>query len=327
MAKKIWAYAKNKQNNFILDQHQPSRLRIFYIWEVLKMKQKSPEEYEKLTFYSTQANEQYRARMAPVKNGFFKYIENMKGGNNGDGDNETISHSIAILVLSELKKIKFVIGQNSFQLNFSQFLIEPRLQFENGKVYYPDLIGYFSSECDLAEKWNGKVAIEVVVKHKCEPQKIKDFREHNIPLIEVNISEKIIFLKELTNQNYDSEDVEKYYNYLKAMFINKVFGCIRSDPISVNYHDKKLKLKQLELSNITELQKLYCIEKERILNECTSIKNNLIDIKLRNNRLEESLEKSHELNKNLENKIKILENKIKIIESMSFWQKLKKLFN
>lgn len=323
MAKKTWAYAKNKQDCFILDQHKSSRLRTFYIWEVLKMKKNLPEEYERLTFYSTQANEQYRARMTPVKNGFFKYIENMKGGNNEGGDNETISHSTAMLVLSELEEIKFVIGQNSYQLKFSQFLIEPRLQFENGKVYYPDLIGYFSSECDLAEKWNGKVAIEVVVKHKCEPQKIKDFEEHNIPIIEVSISEKIFFSKEFRNQTYDSEDIEKYYNHLKTIFKNKVYGYIRSNPISVNYHDKKLRLKQEELSNslsnITELEENHHIEKERILTQYSDIKNKLSNIILDNNHLIELLKEKDELNKELKNKLET-------IESMSFWQKLKGLF-
>lgn len=326
MAKKISAYAKNKQGEYILNQHKPSQLKKFYIWNVLKMKQESPEEYEKLTFYSTQADKQYRARMTPVKNGFFRYIENMKGGNNEDGDNESISHSTAISVLSELSEITFVIGKKSYQLKFTEFFIEPRLQFENRNVYYPDLIGCFSSECDLSEKWNGKVAIEVVVSHKCEPKKIKDFFAHNIPIIEVTLTKKMIFLKEFQNESYDSKDVEKYYNFLKTIFKNQVYGKILSDPISANYYVEELKLKQMELNNIisinkelNELNESYKLEldnKQTSLNELT-IKIN--DLSRENYNLHNLLKQNEESN----NKLK---NKIEIIESMSFWEKLRYLF-
>lgn len=326
MAKKISAYAKNKQGEYILNQHKPSQLKKFYIWNVLKMKQESPAEYEKLTFYSTQADKQYRARMTPVKNGFFRYIENMKGGNNEDGDNESISHSTAISVLSELSEITFVIGKKSYQLKFTEFLIEPRLQFENRNVYYPDLIGCFSSKCDLAEKWNGKVAIEVAVNHKCEQTKIKDFFAHNIPIIEVTLTKKMIFLKEFQNKSYDSEDLEKYYDFLKSKFKDHVYGNILSDPIPANYYVEELKLKQIELNNIisinTELNesnesyKLELDKKQSLLNEFTTKIN---DLSRENYNLHNLLKQNEESNKKLKNKIET-------IESMSFWEKLRYLF-
>lgn len=326
MVKKIWAYAKNEQGDYISNQHNPSQNRTFYIWEVLKIKQKYPEVYEKLTFYSTQKSEKNRSKMTPVRNGFFRYIENMKGGNNEDGDNETISHSMAILALSELKEITFIIDKKSYQLKFTEFLIEPRLQFENDKVYYPDLIGYFSSKCDLAEKWNGKVAIEVAVNHKCEPTKIKDFFAHNIPIIEVTLTKKMIFLQEFQNKSYDSEDLEKYYNFLKSKFKDHVYGAILSDPIPANYYVEELKLKQMELNNIisinkelNELNESYKLEldnKQTSLNEFT-IKIN--DLSRENYNLHNLLKQNEESNKKLKNKIEI-------IESMSFWEKLRYLF-
>lgn len=326
MVKKIWAYAKNEQGDYISNQHNPSQNRTFYIWEVLKIKQKYPEVYEKLTFYSTQKSEKNRSKMTPVRNGFFRYIENMKGGNNEDGDNETISHSMAILALSELKEITFIIDKKSYQLKFTEFLIEPRLQFENNKVYYPDLIGYFSSKCDLAEKWNGKVAIEVAVNHKCEPTKIKDFFAHNIPIIEVTLTKKMIFLQEFQNKSYDSEDLEKYYNFLKSKFKDHVYGTILSDPIPANYYVEELKLKQMELNNIisinkelNELNESYKLEldnKQTSLNEFT-IKIN--DLSRENYNLHNLLKQNEESNKKLKNKIEI-------IESMSFWEKLRYLF-
>ncbi|PIT46246.1 hypothetical protein [Snodgrassella alvi] len=352
MVKKIWAYAKNKQNDFIRGQH--SSLRKFYIWEVLKIKQNFPEKYNELTFYSTQTNESNRSRMTPVKNGFFKYTENMKGGNNQNGDNESISHSVAISVLSELKKIKFVIGQECYHLNFSHFQEGPRLQFENGHFYFPDLIGYFDSECELASKWNGKVAIEVVVNHKCEPQKIKDFFNHNIPIIEVYISEKIRFLKEVKKQIFDSTDVENYNQFLTKTFTELVYGRIVSDPSSDLYYQKQLDLKEEELKSYIKQIQLCKQEKNDISDKYKKIEEDL-NFQKQNflcseNKLEESsrlnqelLHKYKEMNEmlNIANEncqsleIKLVESerinkelqiKLQKLESMSWWEKLKSLF-
>ncbi|WP_392563032.1 hypothetical protein RHO12_06105 [Orbus sturtevantii] len=324
MAKKTWAYAKNERDEFILDQYDSSRLRTFYVWEVLKLKNSLPEDYKKLNFYSTQANPSNRSRMTPVKNGFFKYIENITGGSNSEGDNETISHSMAILVLSELKNIKFIINDKTYVFNFSKFIIEPRLQFENSNVYFPDLIGYFSSECDLAEKWNGKVAIEIAVKHKCTPQKIRDFLEYGIPIIEINISDKMCFSKEFNRHVYDANDVEKYYNFFKKMLSNQVYGSIRSNPTSSSYYEKQLVKKnkiidenQQGFDELKELSKLKLIE---AINQYKNVKNSLNNIKLINQQLEQALSKSQQ-NENS------LKNKMEEINSMSFWQKIKQIFN
>lgn len=113
----------------------------------------------------------------------------------------------------------------------------------------PDLIGYFDSECELANKWNGKVAIEVVVNHKCEPQKIKDFFNHNIPIIKVYISEKIRFLKEVQKKRFDSTDVENYHQFLTKTFTERVYGRIVSDPSSDLYYQKQLNLKEEKLKS------------------------------------------------------------------------------
>ena len=324
MAKKTWAYAKNERDEFILDQYDPSRPRTFYIWEVLKLKNNLPEDYKKINFYSTQANPSNRSRMTPVKNGFFKYIENIKGGSNSEGDNETISHSMAILVLSELKNIKFVINDKTYVLNFSKFIIEPRLQFENGNVYFPDLIGYFSSECDLSEKWNGKVAIEIAVKHKCTSQKIHDFLEYGIPIIEVCISDKMWFSKEFNRHIYDADDVENYYNFLKKMLSNQVYGRIRSNPTASNYYEKQLLKKNKIIydnqQKFDDFKKLCKLKLAETISLNKNIKNSLDNMKLTNQQLEQALFESQQ-NENS------LKNKIEKIKSMSFWQKIKQLFN
>ena len=136
----------------------------------------------------------------------------------------------------------------------------------------------------------------------------------------------MIFLKEFQNESYDSKDVEKYYNFLKTIFKNQVYGKILSDPISANYYVEELKLKQMELNNIisinkelNELNESYKLEldnKQTSLNEFTTKMNDLIR---ENYNLHNLLKQNEESN----NKLK---NKIEIIESMSFWEKLRYLF-
>lgn len=136
----------------------------------------------------------------------------------------------------------------------------------------------------------------------------------------------MIFLKEFQNKSYDSEDLEKYYDFLKSKFKDHVYGNILSDPISANYYVEELKLKQIELNNIisinTELNesnesyKLELDKKQSLLNEFTTKIN---DLSRENYNLHNLLKQNEESNKKLKNKIEI-------IESMSFWEKLRYLF-
>lgn len=67
---KIWAYAK-RDSTYILDaKFGNKRLRLFYIWEALRMKREATFEYNRLTFMSTHRAEEARQRMTPVVKGF-----------------------------------------------------------------------------------------------------------------------------------------------------------------------------------------------------------------------------------------------------------------
>jgi len=234
--KKIWAYAKVDSGDFIKDER--GRLKLFFIWQALKLKKTDIFEFNKLTFFSTQADESKRTRMTPVVKGFFRYIENT-GGGGVTGDGESLSHSIAILALSELDSINFVFGKNEYVFNFSEIRTEDlKIRFESGRFYFPDLVGFFSNDNPYFEKWGGKVALEVKVSHGCEPEKVQDFFAHNIPIVEINITEKLRFKEELNKQSFDENDLERYYKFLKKIFGNKVYGRILVDPSSETYNKK-----------------------------------------------------------------------------------------
>jgi len=234
--KKIWAYAKNDSGCFIKDEH--GRLKLFFVWQALKLKKNDIFEFNKLTFFSTQADVSKRSRMTPVIKGFFRYIEN-SGGGVVSGDGESLSHSIAILVLSELGSVNFVFGKDEYIFNFSKIQTEDlKIRFESGRFYFPDLVGFFTDENPFHEKWGGKVALEVKVYHGCEPEKVQDFLEHNIPIIEINITEKLRFKEELYKRPFDENDLERYYNFMTRIFSNKVYGKVIVDPSSESYNKK-----------------------------------------------------------------------------------------
>ncbi|STV04781.1 Uncharacterised protein [Klebsiella pneumoniae] len=76
-------------------------------------------------------------------------------------------------------------------------------------------------------------------------KKIKDFQDHNIPIIEVSLSDKMRLNSELNNTDIDEDEMERYYNFLKSKFNNIVYMKILSDPIMLNEHkfiiNKKMK--------------------------------------------------------------------------------------
>ena len=102
---KFRAFAK--VNGSYIYEEGSDFLKYFYIWDVAYLKKNKPEYFNSLTFYSTYQNEQYRSELVPVIKGskklFYRYKDAGGYVNNENGDNETISHHLAILALSGLK--------------------------------------------------------------------------------------------------------------------------------------------------------------------------------------------------------------------------------
>ncbi|MCP6105678.1 hypothetical protein NL392_34575, partial [Klebsiella pneumoniae] len=61
-------------------------------------------------------------------------------------------------------------------------------------------------------------------------------QDHNIPIIEVSLSDKMRLNSELNNTDIDEDEMERYYNFLKSKFNNIVYMKILSDPIMLNEH-------------------------------------------------------------------------------------------
>lgn len=302
--KKIWAYALNSSNEYI-KKADGTGLRLFSIWEALKLKKEDPFTFDKITFMSTQNNVEHRSKLTPVKSGFFRYIDNQKG-NSHSGDGESLSHAFAISAISKLHVLNFVIQNQSLTIKpVKMETNDLKVRFSNGNFYYPDIICTFNSPKALIEKWGNKIAIEIAVSHFCENKKIRDFEDHNYPIIEITLNQNMQLLKEASTP----EQLEYYHNFLIKKFNDRIYGKVVSNPIRAPFHRKQIKLERKNFEN--QLNK----------------KNQEI------NHLQSNIEEQYN---HLNNKNKIIDrlnldifvqkNEIEQLKNKSFLQKLRELF-
>ncbi|ENX4522719.1 TPA: hypothetical protein ACKRHV_000161 [Proteus mirabilis] len=163
--KKIWAYAINNKGEYIKNK-EINKERLFFIWEVIRLRKENPKEFSLLTFISIQSNKDKRAELTPVKKtktAFFRYkSDSIAFTENHDSDSEYISHETAILVLSEMKKINFQDKDKIYEIEFDRIKKDDlQIKFEDGSIYYPDLVGFFSKPIELARKWGGKLPLKL----------------------------------------------------------------------------------------------------------------------------------------------------------------------
>ncbi|MEI2264864.1 hypothetical protein [Erwinia sp. CGal63] len=247
--KKIWAYACDKNGQYIRSE-KVNKERLYFIWEALKIRDKDPGAFSQLTFMSTQSNKKKRAELVPVKKGFFRYKSDSGAADKTlNPDHDSFSHEMAIAVLAEMKTINFQSYSQAFAITFDELKKDDlKIRFEDGSVYYPDLTGFFSEPADLARKWGGKVALEVKVTHACEPAKIKAFRDHNIPIIEIFLRPSMRLAAEKNKVAFDEYQMERYYHYLQEKFSSVVYMAILSDPTMPDEYEKIVNEKSNELS-------------------------------------------------------------------------------
>ncbi len=250
---KIWACAKGV-NGFI--NREDGRYKLFFIWQVLKMRRLNPTEFSALTFFSTHSPEDKRREMVAVKNGYFRYksteVENARSG---DSDGESLAHACLIAILSQLKTINFVIDNEIVPFTFTRLEAEEtRLRFGNGNGYIPDLYGEFTADNPFYKKWGGKLAIEVCYTNACSPQKIVDFRDHGIPIIEITIIDSINVQKYVKKDDVEGS-LERRYQQVAEIVSKKLFCRVVSDPVSTQYHQDYARLAEKDRVALIEKNK------------------------------------------------------------------------
>ncbi|ARA80349.1 MULTISPECIES: hypothetical protein [Pseudomonas syringae group] len=231
---KIWACAKGA-DGFI--NRDDGRYKLFFIWQVLKMRRLNPSEFSALTFFSTHSREDKRREMVAVRNGYFRYKNLDPLARSGDSDGESLSHACLIAILSQFETINFVIDNEIVPFTFTRLIAEEtRLKFGNGNGYIPDLYGEFTADNPFYKKWGGKVAIEVCYSNPCGMQKVVDFRDHGIPIIEIKITDSIKVEKYINKDDVEGS-LERRYRQVSEIVSRQLYCKVLSDPVSTRFHD------------------------------------------------------------------------------------------
>ncbi|MFI3044508.1 hypothetical protein [Pseudomonas coronafaciens] len=250
---KIWACARGA-NGFI--NREDGRYKLFFIWQVLKMRRLNPSEFSALTFFSTHSRIEKRREMVAVKNGYFRYKSAEAGhSRSGDSDGESLPHAYLIAILSQLPTINFKIGDEVVPFTLTRLVAEEiRLKFGNGNGYIPDLYGEFTSDNPFYKKWGGKVAIEVCYSNPCSMQKVVDLRDHGIPIIEVKIA-RSINIETYIDKNDIEGSIERGYQKITDIASNQLFCKVLSDPVSVQFHEEYVRQADKEKEGLVEKNK------------------------------------------------------------------------
>ncbi len=330
--KKIWAYAYKGNREYIKNKTMDKE-RLFYIWEVMKMRRETPKELSLLTFMSTQSNKNKRSELVDVKtskNAFFRYKSRPDTSTEPHhSDSDLMSHEMAILVLSEMQTIKFQEKDKIYEIEFDKIKKDDlKIRFENGATYIPDLMGYFKKPELLARKWGGKVAIEVKVTHACEDIKIKDFQDHNIPIIEVSLGSKMRLRSELNNTDINDNEMERHYHFLHQKFSNVVYMKVLSDPIMPNVVRAFISATKRE---VTELKNTIQVYQDRLQTLSTQNKEYLEKIDSLKKKSASQYKTTHDSLDSALEKNRILEEKVQQLKKVDYTQlslteKIKKLF-
>ncbi|KJZ45560.1 hypothetical protein [Pseudomonas fluorescens] len=250
---KIWACAKGP-NGYI--NREDGRYRLYFIWQVLKMRRENPSEFNALTFFSTHSREDKRREMVAVKNGYFRYKSNdVQVARSGDSDGETLSHATLITILAQLETINFVINNELVPFTFTRLAAEEtHLKFGNGNSYIPDLYGEFTADNPYYKKWGGKVAIEVCYANPCSMQKVVDFREHGIPIMEVKITDSIKVEKYILSDDIEGS-LERRYQQITEIVSRQLYCKVLSDPVSTRFHQDYVRQSEKERAELIDKNK------------------------------------------------------------------------
>ncbi|MEX6231178.1 hypothetical protein AB6F57_07595 [Providencia hangzhouensis] len=175
----------------------------------------------------------------------------------------------------------------------------------------------------------GKVAIEVKVTHKCSYEKIKNFQDHNIAIIEVSLSDKMRLNSELNNTDIDEDEMERYYNFLKSKFNNIVYMKILSDPIMLNEHKFIINKKDDTIIKVIKEIESFKGKLAKEAAKQESFELTMKEMKQEVLKLKESIDNAKHLNNSLLTQLaneKINNLKLKDYKNMNFLERFKRLF-
>jgi hypothetical protein len=128
---------------------------------------------------------------------------------------------------------------------------ETHLKFGNGNSYFPDLYGEFTDDNPYHKQWGGRVAIEVCYKNPCSDQKIKDFLDHGIPIIEIKMTPGLQVEHHIRQEDIEGS-LERRYQKNMEIVSRQVYAKIISNPVSTKFHREYANKSEKELKEFSD---------------------------------------------------------------------------
>ncbi|WP_322864568.1 hypothetical protein [Aeromonas allosaccharophila] len=213
----------------------------------LAREKEAPGLWQRRTYYSTHSPEHIRLRMNIRKSSKGNYSFAYNPGQDDEierlGGGESLAHYLYKIAISELKhttlKIKNL--ENDIIINIIDSQTEKHVSMD-GRDYYIDVYLKFDSPSKYQLKWGGELGIEVHNTNPVKGQKLKDLQAIGIPIIEVDVNEKLAYRK---SEEYSTPELERsYIEFIKMRFSEYLRGRILSNPNTKEYlEEENLQLK------------------------------------------------------------------------------------
>lgn len=291
------------------------------------------------TFYDTK-NIVNQRELRPVREGkghrraHFKYIDGMVGNVNGNGQ-ESISHQVAKDVISSMDEINLQIFDENVRIIVDKATVEYYKRLGENEYYIDVWIEF--SRCSPASyyyKWNGRIAIEIFVTHAMDDSKKNDFKLHDIPCVQIDLSDKKFWISE---ENFNENTFKYGFNRYSKLFEEKIICSYPRKGVQCQDEDMKekyevlmnfevecknlkeeIELRKKEVAELEELKECLFLENKGLKKEAVNLKNYLENKKVISNY--NALKKGYDNLSRLRNNEKVEANAeiAKLHEELSF---------
>lgn len=204
---------------------------------------------ENREYYSTNSSPDRRLKMHLKRNGdsvFFAFNRGQDEAYSRLGKGEGVGHYIYKTAISELKGTTLQLWgkYTDIKMTITSAEVEHCIQLSDRK-YFIDVFLTFESKSAYMERWKGCVGIEVHKTNAVDIIKEADMKALDIPLVEVDVNEKLLGSIGKNEASASNEDVRKQIEYIKKRFTENLRVKIKSDPESDEFtKNENFKLKK-----------------------------------------------------------------------------------
>lgn len=210
-------------------------------WEILSMSEVAYMAFKDThTFYINRDEESEKLTFNRLQK-TFRYYPTSDYRECDRENGMTLSHLIAQEIICEMEELKFKLTDRRTRENKQYEIVLKRSNscceyIESGFIF--DVRLFFNEPYELALKWGGRVNIEVFATNKTKSNKIAYCEEKKEALIEVKLSQKLLYPNKIYTVTKDDENDIRAH--IEAAFAKQIYGDILVSPSSETYLNNKI---------------------------------------------------------------------------------------